>query len=1080
MKFLFKLLAIALSVNTLYAQNSDGLWLRYTAISPDGSKIAFTYNADIYLVNVNGGRATRLTSHSAYDAKPVWSHDGSKIAFSSNRYGNFDVFVMNANGSNVKRLTFHSADDWPTDFSQNNNEVWFNSVRLDNSESLLFHRFGELYSVSADGNMPKQLLSIPAYEARNNTNGAILFEEVKGSEDQWRKHHTSSVTRDIWIKKANGSFQKLSQYAGENRNPVFGSGDNYFYLSEANGSFNVYQSSVSNPTQSTQISNFKMHPVRYLSISNTNVLCYSFNGQIYTQVPGEAPNRVNVDVSGDTTILQNELLFVSGNVREVIPSPNDKELIFVYRGDIFATAVDGSLTRRLTNTPEQERSIDISPDGRTIVYAGERNNSWNLYTLTIANKDETYFTNAIDLKEEALLANDTETFQPSFSPTGESVAYLEERTKLRTINLKTKAITNIHNGEKHFSYADGDQDFSWSPDGKWLAVTFYPDEHWFGEIGILSASGDQKLINVSKSGFSDSYPQWSADGTMLYWASDRNGMHSVAKTGASQMDIYAAFLTQKAYDTYKLKKDEFALFNTMENDQEDLVKETPKRGSTKNKKKPKEDSEKKPKIKPVKIDFENLHKRKEKLTLFSTRLSSALISKDSKSLFYLGRTDNKADLWQLNLRTKEIKSLGKFGNGGNLAFDKAGKSIYVLSGGRISKINLKTKKRKNIPINAEMPFDLSAERTYLIDHVARQVKKKFLDPGLHGAPWDELSDNYKKFVPHINNDIDFRDILGELLGELNASHTGARYYGSDRKGDETASFAAFYDTEHTGNGIKIKEIIEGSPLVQGDKKVVAGVIIEAIDGQTIRPGMNFYSLLNRKAGVSCIVSFYNPATNKRWKERVKPISIGSENELRYQRWIKRNRALVHQLSNGEIGYMHVRNMSDSSFREFLDETMGEEINKKALIVDTRFNTGGDLVDDLTTFLSGKPYMEFHHGGKIVGRESQRRWIKPSVMLVAESNYSDAHCTPVAYRDLEIGKIIGMPVPGTCSFVWWERIQNGMVFGIPNMQVTDMAGDVLENKQLEPDILVKNTFEDITKGKDDQIEAAVKELQTQID
>ncbi|EDP70580.1 putative Tricorn-like protease [Flavobacteriales bacterium ALC-1] len=1057
----------------LLAQSNENLWFRNTAISPNGQQIAFTYNADIYLVSVNGGKATRLTTHSDYDTKPVWSHDGSKIAFSSNRHGNFDVFVIASNGGNIKRLTFHSADDWATDFSQKDDEIWFNSIRLDNQKSMLFHQLGELYSVSLNAELPKQLLSMPAYEARNNAKGDILFEEIKGYEDQWRKHHTSSVTRDIWIKKASGEYQKLSDFNGEDRNPVFGSNDTFYYLSEMSGTINVYQSSLSNPNETIQISDFKMHPVRHLSTSNTGVLCYSFNGQIYTQIPGEKPKLITVDVSGDTSLLQNELLFVNGGVREMKPSPNGKELIFIYRGDVFATSVDGSLTRRLTNTPEQERSIDISADGRTIVYAGERNNSWNLYTQTLSNKDEKYFTNALELKEAILLENKAETFQPKFSPSGDDVAYLEDRTKLKTINLKSKKITSIHNGEKHFSYADGDQDFEWSPDGKWFAITFYPDRYWVGEIGIVSANGDQKLINVSKSGFSDFYPQWSKDGSILYWASDRSGMHSVAKTGPAESDIYGVFLTQKAYDKFKLKKDEFELLP------DDKKEDKPKGSKDDKKKNDKNEKEVKKKVKSITIDFDNLHKRKEKLTLFSTRLSSAQLSHDTKHLYYIGRTDSKADLWKLDLRTKEIKSLGKFGNGGSLTFGEKGKNLFVLSGGRISKVAAATGKRKGVAINSEMAFDLSSEREYLIDHVSRQVKKKFLDPNLHGAPWDKLSANYKKFVPYVNNDYDFKDILGELLGELNASHTGARFRSPNRKGDNTASLGIFYDTNYTGKGIKISEIMEGSPLIQGDKKVTAGVIIEAIDDIVITENMNFYKALNRKARKSTIISYYNPNTKARWKERVKPISIGQENELRYQRWIDINRKMVHKLSDGKIGYMHVRSMSDGSYREFLEDVMGEEVNKKALVVDTRFNGGGDLVDDLTTFLSGKKYMEFRNAGKVVGIESQRRWTKPSVMLVGESNYSDAHCTPAGYKDLQIGKLIGMPVPGTCSFVWWERIQNGIVFGIPNMQVTDMVGDVLENKQLEPDIKVKNGFENVTNGKDEQIEAAVTELLKQI-
>lgn len=1075
-----KISIVLLSAFTLFisstsiAQNNDNLWFRNTAISPNGQDIAFTYNADIYIVSANGGKANRVTSHSAYDTKPVWSHDGSKIAFSSNRHGNFDVFVMNLNGGNVKRLTHHSADDWPSDFSQNDEDVWFNSIRLDNDKSLLFHQLGELYSVSLKAEMPKQLLSLPAYEAKNNTNGDILFEEIKGYEDQWRKHHTSSVTRDIWIKKASGDYQKLSNFNGEDRNPVFGSDGSIYYLSEKSGSMNVHQSSLSNPNETTQISDFKMHPVRHLSISNTNVLCYSFNGQIYTQGPNDSPKLISVDVFGDASLLQNELLFVNDDVEEMLVSPNGKELIFVYRGDIFATSVDGSLTRRLTNTPEQERQIDISADGRTIVYAGERNNSWNLYTQTLSNKEETYFINALELKEDILLENEAETFQPKFSPTNEAVGYIEDRTKLKIINLKSKEITTIHNGEKHFSYADGDQDFEWSPDGKWFAITFYPDRYWVGEIGIISANGDQKLINVSKSGFSDSSPQWSKDGSILYWASDRSGMHSVAKTGPSESDIYGVFLTQMAYDKFKLKKDEFELLKDDKKDDDDDD------DSKKKKKKKDEKSEDEKKaLKPITIDFDNLHKRKEKLTLFSTSLSDAILSQDTKQLFYIGRADSKADLWKLDLRTKEIKSLGKFGNGGSLVFDEDDKNLFVLSGGKISKVEIKTGEKKGVAINSEMAFDLASEREYLIDHVSRQVKKKFLDPDLHGAPWDSLTTNYKKFVPYLNNDFDFKDILGELLGELNASHTGARFSEENKKGDQTASLGVFYDTNHTEKGVKILEVMDGSPLIQGDKKVVSGVIIEAIDGIEITENMNFYRALNRKAGNSTIISYYNPETKTRWKERVKPITLGAENELRYQRWIETNRKLVHQLSDGKLGYMHVRNMSDGSYREFLEDVMGEEVNKKALVVDTRFNGGGDLVDDLTTFLSGKKYMEFRNGGKVVGIESQRRWTKPSIMLVGESNYSDAHCTPAGYKDLKIGKLVGMPVPGTCSFVWWEQIQNGIVFGIPNMQVTDMAGDVLENKQLEPDIKVKNGFEAITSGKDEQIEAAVTELLKQI-
>ena len=268
--FLFVFLVFIMFSTSSVAQQNNALWLRHTAISPNGNQIAFTYNADIYVIATAGGKATRLTSHSAYDTKPVWSHDGQHIAFASNRHGNFDVFMMTSTGTNIKRLTVHSADDMPTDFSQNNDAVWFNSIRLDSQNSLLFQNLGELYSVDTNGSMPVQLSSFPAYEAKNNSKGDVLFEEIKGYEDEWRKHHTSSVTRDIWVKSTSNNYQKLSNFKGENRNPIFGSGDTFFYLSEKSGSFNVYRSNFSNPKESLQVSNFEMHPVRHLSVSNNN------------------------------------------------------------------------------------------------------------------------------------------------------------------------------------------------------------------------------------------------------------------------------------------------------------------------------------------------------------------------------------------------------------------------------------------------------------------------------------------------------------------------------------------------------------------------------------------------------------------------------------------------------------------------------------------------------------------------------------------------------------------------------------------------------------------------------------------
>jgi C-terminal processing protease CtpA/Prc len=266
-----------------------------------------------------------------------------------------------------------------------------------------------------------------------------------------------------------------------------------------------------------------------------------------------------------------------------------------------------------------------------------------------------------------------------------------------------------------------------------------------------------------------------------------------------------------------------------------------------------------------------------------------------------------------------------------------------------------------------------------------------------------------------------------------------------------------------------------NPIVKSSSKIKNGIIIEKIDGVEITANLNYIPLLNRKAGQNTLLSLFNPTTKERWDEVVKPISLGEENQLRYSRWIENCRKIVEEQSGGKVGYVHVRGMDDYSYRQVYDQTLGKNANKQALIVDTRFNGGGWLHDDLATFLAGKEYITFMPRGQNLGNEPQFKWRRSSAVVMNESNYSDAHMFPYTYKALGIGKLIGMPVPGTGTAVWWEGLQNGCWFGIPQVGMVDIDGDYLENKQLEPDVKVANEYGPVTKGRDQQLETAVKEL-----
>ena len=356
---------------------------------------------------------------------------------------------------------------------------------------------------------------------------------------------------------------------------------------------------------------------------------------------------------------------------------------------------------------------------------------------------------------------------------------------------------------------------------------------------------------------------------------------------------------------------------------------------------------------------------------------------------------------------------------------------------------------------------------------------KFYDPAIHNLDWAFYKKAYSRFLPHISNNYDFAEALGELLGELNASHTGARYSGSGSS-TPTASLGVFYDETHKGNGLMVKEILEKGPLANSSTKIKPGVIIEKVNNREIAANEDYFKIMNNLVGKRTLLALYNPKTKERWEEYVKPISYGTQSSLLYQRWVKQRKELVDKLSDGKIGYIHIKGMDSESFRQTFSELLGRYRNREAVIIDTRFNGGGWLHEDLLTLLSGKKYAEFVPRGQFIGQDPLFQWTKPSAVVISEGNYSNAHGFPWAYKELGLGKLVGMPVPGTMTAVWWERQQDpSLVFGIPQVGMKDNEGRYLENMQLEPDIKVNNDPESAIGGRDLQIEAAVKSLLEEI-
>lgn len=1067
--FSVALLSAALSASA----EEHPLWMRYPAISPDGTTIAFAYKGDLYSVSVNGGEARQLTTHAAFDSHPVWSPDSKKIAFQSNREGSLDIFVIDAKGGAPTRLTTNSGSETPIAFADNDHVLYSASLQP-TAQSIIFgdNTFPQVYKVSTKGGRPELFSTLTMENISIAKNGDILYHDKKGYEDPWRKHQKSPIARDIWL-KSNGKFAKQTTFAGEDRSPVWTSDEkSFFYLSEQDGTFNIYRRSL-NSSSDKQITHHKGNPVRFLTASSADLLCYGYDGEIYTVKEGGEPQKVNISITTDNDAPSLVRQIKSWGATEISVSPDAKEVAFVMHGDVYVTSVEYTTTKRITDTPQQERDLSFSPDGRALVYAAERNGVWQIYQSKIKNEKEKNFTYATDIEEEQLVKTGITSQYPQYSPDGKEVAFFEDRAALRIVNLKSKEIRTVLDGKYVYSYSDGDIAFEWSPDSKWLLSTYIGNGGWNNQdIALVKADG-KEVHNLTNS--SDSNGKWVLDGKAMLFQSDRAGYRSHGSWGAED-DAYIMFFDLDAYNRFNMSKEEIELADANKDEKEkkedEKKEEAKKKADEKQKKTGKIEVEK---VKPLELDIENCRDRIVRLTANSSHMGDAVLSKDGDKLYYQAAFEDDYDLWQHDLKDGSTKLVMKGVGQGNLQTDKDVKNLFICNGSSIKKVDLSGFSTKDISFEANFNYKPAEERQYLFDHIWRQVKDKFYDPKIHGVDWEGYRKTYEKFLPYINNNFDFQEMLSEMLGELNASHTGARYYASN-SALTTANLGVFFDPQYQGDGLKIQEIIKRGPFDVKNTGVTAASIIESIDGEEIKAGMDYFPLLDGKVGKNVRLGIRN-AKGKKMEVTVKAISQGKLNNLLYKRWVDRNRAFVDSISGGRIAYVHVKAMDSESFRTVYSELLSDKNrNRDAVIVDERHNGGGWLHDDLCTLLNGKQYQEFVPHGKVVGRDPFNKWVKPSCVMICENDYSNGHGFPWVYKELGIGKLIGAPVAGTMTAVWWERLMdNTLVFGIPQVGCRDMRGVFGENTQLNPDIEVYNSPEDFINGHDTQLERAVKEM-----
>jgi tricorn protease len=1015
---------------------------RYPAISPDGTMIAFSYMGDIWVVSSQGGKATRLTDHVAYDGEPIWSPDGQWLAFTSNRNGNNDVFIMNAQGGIPRQLTFHTENDVAADFSPDGKWVIFTSGRSSSSS---------IFKIGVEGGNALPLLdtywSWP-YQARISPDGSsVLFSLGMENGYLWRRGYQGSNTARIWIKGLSETRARLA--FGDERNCFWPrwsvDGKKIYFVSDRQFDNKNIWSIAPDGSGLKAITTFRQEDVKWLSVArHAPLAAYEREFGIWvTQLNTGDSRRIEIEAPSETK--ENRFFFVNNaSVSEYRLSPDGKKIAAVVRGDIFVLSTEGEYARNITNTPWRESDIDWDKESKNIVYISDTDAKPELYIVSALGEEAPK--RLTDSEEDELL--------PRFSPDGKTIAFYRGKRQLRLINPDGTQDRLLIESDFGGRFAD---EYAWSPDSRYIAIV--PQKNGNSDIFAVEVQSG-KQYPLTNTAYNETNPLWSSDGKFLLFGSNRYGHIFPEFTG--KWDIYQVHLEPKKPE---FEEDKFEkLFKTEEKE---------------DKEKPKEKQEEKEKVE-VKLDLRDLDRQTEIVTDTPGNDNAFIFSPtDNETVYFRSDMDGKVHLWTTSLKEKEREKyepfLPQIEYPGSLQFDTEGKYLYYLSRGRIGQVDVNGKKSKPISFDTKIRVDKVADYEQALGELYYTLQHYYYDPALHNIDWKALYNHFRPVLQQVREDKDFYDYANEMIGYLNSSHTGIR--GPSEIRTETPSAHAGAEWEFTDNKVILKRIIKDGPLYDQMGDVAVGDELAAVNGKPVDSKKNIWTYFNGMLDKRLTLTFMSKKLNKKVDVSVKPISSEEEKRLLLIEWVESRREIVKQKTDDKVAYIYMRAMGGSNLRRFLKELERDAVPRKGLILDLRYNFGGNVHDRVLQALTKPIYAKWRIRGLSETPQSTFGVTgKPIVLLVNEVTLSDGEMTANGFKTLKRGPIIGNTTYGWLIFTTGVRLMNGGYFRLPFWGCYTLDGKDLETSGgVKPDILVINDLNDNLQDQDPQLEKAVEKI-----